>query len=320
MFGIHPHAGGHVNNNAPSNRPQELRYGDCAVRFVKVDATDPVKVKKALAAIAKLYAKRGKGSPLQTIKNVRFTELEIVFAWCWRGTELPDDDAGREDLFTACCHLWHLGRKVGREIAIRSWAALWAPWCGPEELTDLIKQVAASPQTWKADPLAHRLGFYMTNQLRAALRLTTIGDIDVGKAGREKRRVKHKKQNSTAWRNGAVPRSVYEGQSLSRTKPWEAEGIGRRTWERRRKKVAAAQAGADDASAYTPKNRDILLYSDLRHDVDSRAHQAPERLVPIIDVIEVYDDGVGLMPPPDPRASPQHMQEFAHDDGRRVGI
>jgi hypothetical protein len=34
---------------------------------------------------------------------------------------------------------------------------------------------------------------------------------------------------------GALPRAVYEANSLSRTKPWQAMGISRRTFERRRK-------------------------------------------------------------------------------------
>ncbi len=33
---------------------------------------------------------------------------------------------------------------------------------------------------------------------------------------------------------GALPRQEYEARSLTRAKPWEAEGVSRRTWERRR--------------------------------------------------------------------------------------
>ena len=34
--------------------------------------------------------------------------------------------------------------------------------------------------------------------------------------------------------NGAVPRKVYEMQAVSRTKPWEEQGISRATWYRQR--------------------------------------------------------------------------------------
>jgi hypothetical protein len=39
----------------------------------------------------------------------------------------------------------------------------------------------------------------------------------------------------TVRRHIAQPRAEYEAQSLARSKPWEAEGISRMTWYRRRK-------------------------------------------------------------------------------------
>jgi hypothetical protein len=293
MFGSHPRAGGQVQYNAPANRLQESRF-DRPARFVKIDATDPVMVAKARAAIAKLYARRGKTSPLQTFKNVRFSELETVFAWCWRGTELPDDDAGREDLYTAACHLWHLGRKHRQDTAIKAWAAEWAPWCGAHELSQLISQVAATPLKFKADPLAHRLGLYMTNQLRTALGLTTIGDIDVGKKGREKLRAERQKawKQQNRRKNGATPRAEYVANSKSQTKPWDAEGISRATYFRRQK-AETAQVGT---SPGTPKTKDILLSTDPSHHGESHTEshgETPFETSPasaIIDNILVFPD------------------------------
>jgi hypothetical protein len=265
MSGSCPHAGGPKQYSAPAKQLQESRH-DRPARFVKIDATDPVMVAKARAAIAKLYAKRGKTSPLQTFKNVRFSELEIVFAWCWRGTELPDDDAGREDLYTAACHLWHLGCKHGQDTAIKAWAAERAPWCGAHELSELISQVAATPLKFKADPLAHRLGLYMTNQLRTALGLTTIGDIDVGKKGREKLRAERQK----AWKqqnrrnNGAAPRADYLANAASRTKPWDALGVSARTYYRRKARGTETETEVGTTPG-TPKSKDILVLPDLSH-------------------------------------------------------
>src|SRR4029453_8580358 len=61
---------------------------------------------------------------------------------------------------------------------------------------------------------------------------------DVDKAARERlRREADRDRKERARRaKGAKPRA----QALSRTRPWDAEGISRRTWERRR---AAAAAG-----------------------------------------------------------------------------
>jgi hypothetical protein len=49
-----------------------------------------------------------------------------------RGFQLPDDHAGRDDLYIAACHIWHLGRKYGPVAAIEAWASRWAPWCGAD--------------------------------------------------------------------------------------------------------------------------------------------------------------------------------------------
>jgi hypothetical protein len=49
----------------------------------------------------------------------------------------------------------------------------------------------------------------------------------------------------------AMSRSDYEANSLSRLKPWESEGVSRRTWERRRKKAA----GNEDQTAPTERPR-----------------------------------------------------------------
>jgi len=48
---------------------------------------------------------------------------------------------------------------------------------------------------------------------------------------------------------GAVPRGVYLAKSLARAKPWEQEGISRRTWERRRARNGMSSANYEGAVA-----------------------------------------------------------------------
>jgi hypothetical protein len=43
------------------------------------------------------------------------------------------------------------------------------------------------------------------------------------------------RQRKRLARPGAKPRAEYEGQSLSKLKPWKAEGISRAQWYRRRR-------------------------------------------------------------------------------------
>lgn len=81
--------------------------------------------------------------------------------------------------------------------------------------------------------LGQRLG--LLDSVRTKLGITTVRPIDVPEEQLEQRRrerwnAKRRKQT----------RAEYEGNSLSRAKPWEAEGIHRRTWEQRRAKTAAS--------------------------------------------------------------------------------
>src|SRR5277367_2004654 len=181
-------------------------------RFVKVDASDPKAVARTLEIIRLLYKVHSNSwSPLYHVRrNVRFHDLEKVFAHCWRGAELPDDDAGRDHLYIAACHIWHLGKKTGPIVALRAWATQWAPWCGPEELGALVDRVNANPRKWSADELAHELGLYVLPfAVRQALGITTIGSIDVDKDGRRQQRAANSTSRSEGRRRegGARPRS-----------------------------------------------------------------------------------------------------------------
>jgi hypothetical protein len=61
---------------------------------------------------------------------------------------------------------------------------------------------------------------------------------------RERERTRDERRRREA---GAVDRSTYLAGSLSRQRPWEADGVSRRTWERRRK-AQNASATSRDAS------------------------------------------------------------------------
>ena len=45
----------------------------------------------------------------------------------------------------------------------------------------------------------------------------------------------------------AEPRSEYEARSLARLTPWQAEGISRATWYRRRRKHSVGQREGQDS-------------------------------------------------------------------------
>lgn len=175
---------------------------------------------------------RGKRNGLLVI---RLRELERWFRHVY-GTTLPDDDAGRDDLFIAAQTIAAAFNEADRHIP--AWASLWAPWATKAHCEALISQVKATPYKWTADSLAWRLGIRMGDRMR--LEITTIGAIDCAKAERAKRRAERKKAAKSARRRsaGVIERAKYEAGSVSRERPWERLGISRATWFRRGKPEA----------------------------------------------------------------------------------
>jgi hypothetical protein len=86
---------------------------------------------------------------------------------------------------------------------------------------------------------ATRLGelLKLTEHERTILRITTIRAVGVTDAdmARARRMLAAERARLRRRAKGAKPRFMYEAKSLSRSKPWIAQGISRRTWFRRRK-------------------------------------------------------------------------------------
>jgi hypothetical protein len=105
------------------------------------------------------------------------------------------------------------------------------------------------------DGLAEWLGLsYATRQ---KFHLRTIGACDVGRAARKvlRKRQNRLRQETKRRAAGARPRTEYEARSLSATKPWEVEGMSRRTWYRRRNKAGTA-VGTSMSAAFLSKAAD----------------------------------------------------------------
>lgn len=162
---------------------------------------------------------------------LRLHDLAILFRSRYGRTELPDDDAGRDDLAVAVNHLACLPHP---QRAIDKWLDGWAPWLTLRERRSIVEPILANPMRWKADALAWRLR--LTKEQRRMLNITTIGAIDESKAARTKRRRDADRARKERQRRaqGSKPRQSYEQQSATRTQPWKEEGISRATWYRRR--------------------------------------------------------------------------------------
>jgi hypothetical protein len=109
------------------------------------------------------------------------------------------------------------------------------------EASAITEEASITCKHLSADNLARFLDVKYAQ--RQALRLTTIGSVDVKKRARKellklrKRRALERKRRAS----GVRARTEYEAHSLSRTQPWRALGMSRAAWYRRNKARRASE-------------------------------------------------------------------------------
>jgi hypothetical protein len=171
-----------------------------------------------------------------------------------------DHDKDGRALFAILLHsIASIGNPANKLDRCQEVRPEFAPWLSDDEFERMASEAIRSPRRWRADKLAQRLG--VTNADRIRLKLCTIGATDRNKEerayDRQERRPDHRRQRQRERRRaaGMKPRS----QSLSQTKPWQALGICRRTWERRQARaVANVKPPYKEGTSYTGA-------SNLRH-------------------------------------------------------
>jgi hypothetical protein len=89
----------------------------------------------------------------------------------------------------------------------------------------------------KTSTIVELLGITEEEMIAAGLRCLVTEDMRL-----ELRRARSERRRRKA---GAIDRASYLANSLSNTRPWEAEDISRRTWERHRKAQNASSTGRD---------------------------------------------------------------------------
>lgn len=163
--------------------------------------------------------KKGSRPP---IAKLRAGELSRLFFTRYRGTILPDDDAGRADALIMINHLIML---ADGKRQVLDWCRRCAPWF-LDHAQLLLDELIKRPRKYRADPLGQLLN--LTSEERDRLKIHTIGAVDLDREQRkQRRREKDKKAKQEKRRAaGATPRA----QSISQTKPWLALGISRSKW------------------------------------------------------------------------------------------
>ncbi len=212
----------------------------------------------------------------------RLREIERIIKH--RHGVVPDtDDADIILDQVACCYLQMLRKRTRRlpELIdlidrLKLWCERWAPDISILLCRNVAQNALRWPRIDKADDCAARLR--LSYDERTLLRITTIGACDVSKRERTKRRKARKlirDRNRAAKKRaerGAIPRSEYERNSLSATQPWKAQGISRRTWERRRRATLRPQrnqVGVTFDASPSPTSTASMLGDTLASPVSS---------------------------------------------------
>jgi hypothetical protein len=131
-----------------------------------------------------------------------------LIAWVWHNCKAKDQ-------------VWSVmecAKNMGRKIT-------------EAEASAITEEASITRKHLSADNLARFLG--VTYAQRQALRLTTIGSINVGKRARKELRKLRARKALMAKRRAAGMRP--QSESLSATKPWEKLGMSRAAWYRRNK-------------------------------------------------------------------------------------
>jgi len=183
----------------------------------------------------------------EVVRRLRYGALLNLFRHRW-GKEFPDDDAGREDLFELIMNLSLAPAATEKKIA--NAIELWAPWMQHDEaqmMVDHVQRLHISERLPTAKTLGVRVR--LTNSERERLRLWPIAPIDMtDEQLAEQRKAKRQERDAKRRRNnGSLSREAYLAQFASREQPWKAEGISRRTWERRRGAGERRDHRANDA-------------------------------------------------------------------------
>ncbi|MAY61555.1 MAG: hypothetical protein CML29_05030 [Rhizobiales bacterium] len=168
-----------------------------------------------------------------SLSLLRMREIEALIRH--RHGQMIPDPTGTDDV-DACMAYVTAAAGSQSDQDMRDWCAYWAPWISPSDLDAIVIRSSTRKRMIPADDVARLLG--VTFELRSLLTFKTIGACDVSKAERQ-RLAKDRKRERDRLRaatkrsqNVRMDRASYEANSAERLRPWEAEGISRRTWYR----------------------------------------------------------------------------------------
>lgn len=184
----------------------------------------------------------------QVFSRIRTADLTKILGHRYGGGSLyvlPDDDAGRDDLQIVVDNYSYSNPAILPKVLKSR-----APWLSPAERDKLAAR--RRPLLASAKSLAEALN--LTEAERVKLKIRTIAAVDVTEEQRKELQRQRRRELQRKRRCKQTRDDYLEEHRISREKPWEAEGISRRTWYRRGtsvKPVKLEAAGIGSATADT---------------------------------------------------------------------
>ncbi|TPK16681.1 hypothetical protein FJ872_17930 [Mesorhizobium sp. B2-5-9] len=191
------------------------------------------------------------------ITNARLRELERVITTRY-GAVLPETDDA--DLFIEVAayslnaHCLTIGADLDKVLA--DWCHRWAPWALQRAGTiirPILNMLVGRRYQMKADEAARKI--CLTLLERTTLEIKTMGACDFsarvrkGVAKDVKRSGDRARQTAKRRARGVEPRESWLAKnSLSKGRPWDAEGISRAQWYRRFRETGTSLVGISTKS------------------------------------------------------------------------
>lgn len=150
-------------------------------------------------------------------------------------------------------------RGISRELdtSIHGWCSMFAPWALPragEIIRPIINRLEGRVHDLDRQTVSRLLCVKLSEY--NVLRFSSLAPVDLPWEMFQKltkgikRRKDRERQTAKRRDAGVMDRQQWLAKSLSKTRPWEAEGVSRRTWERRRKAKSFDDAGPSPVGVY----------------------------------------------------------------------
>ncbi|RWG60476.1 MAG: hypothetical protein EOQ64_01475 [Mesorhizobium sp.] len=223
-----------------------MHIANAAKARFRANRTGKMKVGRCILA-----EKPRPSAPFQ-VTSLRLRELERIITNRF-GVVLPETDDADIFIEVAAYALNARCHQDGLDLdpVLTGWCARWAPWALPRAGTvirPILNKLVGRKYDMKADDVARRLLISMWE--RTAFELRTIGAHDIptrvrkGIAKSVKRSNDRARQTAKRRAKGVQPRESWlAAHSLSKARPWDAEGISRAQWYRRHGETGPSLVG-----------------------------------------------------------------------------